>query len=215
VRTSGSRRHSHLPRCRAAVTEQNKSRQDSRSREENPTPEVSGHSPRVVPKTKCAPVKGGESGRRSGDVAHVAKADSGAEEDGKRDKARKPKDHGDAVNGEESVLRRGVWQHSWRDSHVDQSENGPDAGKNQKVDFAGRHIAPEAGPPVGDCKERTSARARKYWSRIVASTTALLTIGSHSQNDNRKEGLGAPEAQHNFIIHCGEEYRNFNAPDSG
>jgi len=92
--------------------------------------------------------------------------------------------------------------------HIDESENGPDACKDQKVDLAGRHIAPVVRPPVGDCMKML-ARADDRKMNGAWKGRVVLTIGCHSKHDNRTESLSGPEAHYNFSIHPDQVNRCF------
>lgn len=60
----------------------------------------------------------------------MAKANARGEEDGKRNEAREPKDHGQTVGTEQGVLRCCAREFHWRNNDIDESENGPDTTKD-------------------------------------------------------------------------------------
>ena len=97
-----------------------------------------------------APLGSRESNRSLSYITHIAKANTGGEEDGKCNEAREPKDHHQTVGTKQGVSRRSAREFHRHYSDVDKRKNGPDAVEDQEVDFRWRHLMPIARPPVGN-----------------------------------------------------------------
>lgn len=90
------------------------------------------------------PLKRGKRRTRLRGVAHPAEADAVAEEDGQRNKASEPEDHGDGFGSQDSVLVRGIREAGRCDDEVGEGEEGPNGGKDEEVYFRGGEVVPMA-----------------------------------------------------------------------
>jgi len=83
-------------------------------------------------------------------VADSAKADTITQEDGQRDEACEPENHGQGLGSQNAILVCGIGEARRRDDDVAEGENGPDGGEDEEVYFGRRILVPLAGPPVRD-----------------------------------------------------------------
>ena len=91
----------------------------------------------------------------------MPKADSIAQEHGKRNETGKPEDHGNRLCGED---RKFVVSHCFgeppgHDDEVCECQERPDCIEEQETDHGGRGFMPEVAPPACDCGVLACLRA--------------------------------------------------------
>lgn len=87
-----------------------------------------------------------------GRVAHVAKADSVAQEHSQRNESRKPEQHGQRLGSQDTKLVCRSWEFPRGHDEVNEREQCPDRGEDEEVDLARGGGMPVVGPPVCDCE---------------------------------------------------------------
>lgn len=143
-----------------------------------------------------SPFKRRKDRRRLGRRAHVPETHAIAQEDGQRDEACEPENHGDHLDDEderaahvaEFGVVHAVGEAPGHEDEEDEGEERPDGAEDEVGDLRGRAGVPVAGPPFRDC-------GRLSVNMFSASPRRSRTISREAQDDDGEDGLRDTQRQ--------------------